>query len=421
MTWSGAGDAKIRDRYQVGAARWAPSYVVRLDGERASSRCARSSPGLRRGLARCAARLSTASPSGSRSSPSSTRSGLGRRQQEPAKPGFRAPPVGAAALYADYERGLPRAAVVRTEADDAARACARDGRTLRRARRSRRPRRARRREWEEGSSRAKDAFEPTSLRDDAAAMQMAQALRARRRDEAAIRCGCREEVALGRGGGGGGTEGLRDRPPGSNTQQHADGGAALAVARSVRARRSRRLGDHDRGRGHDGHARWCRCPCAGLHRRLDARVRLRVRKDGRCRYRVRRRVAFDRGDLEASTAKLRHVTVPREQADVFRMAANREPQSCPLLPGPIDSTTTCGFSSPARSITRRRARPSDRDRRRCGGQVARHHDTARNERHCCAVDCGVHHAVMIDVENLSGRAIEIEVREPDPVARGRRR
>src|SRR5207248_7441258 len=37
-----------------------------------------------------------------------------------------------------------------------------------------------------------------------------------------------------------------------------------------------------------------------------------------------------------ATVKLRHVAVPREQPDVFRVAAIANPHAAPLLPGPID-------------------------------------------------------------------------------------
>ena len=83
----------------------------------------------------------------------------------------------------------------------------------------------------------------------------------------------------------------------------------------------------------------------------------------------------------AGTAKLRHVAVPREQADVFRVAEIVNPFDGPLLPGPIDVYDRGQFlvTSDGRLHAARRDR-RDRARRRSGRQDRAQHRVPRGGR-----------------------------------------
>jgi hypothetical protein len=120
---------------------------------------------------------------------------------------------------------------------------------------------------------------------------------------------------------------------------------------------------------------------------------------------------------KTGTAKLRHVAVPREQADVFRVATIANPLDGPLLPGPIDVydrgqfliTSEVQFTPPGGELE-------------LGLGVDAQVKIARNvEYHEEATGMlrgGLRlvHAIAIDVENVGTRPIEIEVRERVPVA-----
>jgi uncharacterized protein (TIGR02231 family) len=120
---------------------------------------------------------------------------------------------------------------------------------------------------------------------------------------------------------------------------------------------------------------------------------------------------------KAGTAKLRHVAVPREQADAFRVATIANPLDGPLLPGPIDVydrgqfliTSAVEFTPPGGELE-------------LGLGVDPQVKIARNvEYHEEATGMlrgGLRlvHAIAVDVENVGARTIEIEVRERVPVA-----
>jgi len=100
-------DIVLRLEYQVVAARWAPSYVARLDGDRGTLE-------VRAVVAQdtgedwfgVALELSTAEPDRFTQLPELAPQRIGRVQPEPRRPGFCPPPIGADALYADYTRSL---------------------------------------------------------------------------------------------------------------------------------------------------------------------------------------------------------------------------------------------------------------------------------------------------------------------------
>ncbi len=116
--------------------------------------------------------------------------------------------------------------------------------------------------------------------------------------------------------------------------------------------------------------------------------------------------------------KQRHVAVPREQADVFRIAVISNELAGPLLPGPIDVyergrflvTSTIDFTPPGGSVE-------------IGLGVDPTIKIARNaeyrEEAAGVLRGGLRliHAIAIEVENLSSRAIDLDVRERVPIVR----
>src|SRR5207248_10890895 len=101
----GDGSAVVQVEYRVAAARWAPSYVARLDGDaaRVEVRAVVAQNSGEDWLG-AALRLSTAEPEQFAVLPELAPQKIGRRQDAPGKRGFRPPPRGAEALYADYLR-----------------------------------------------------------------------------------------------------------------------------------------------------------------------------------------------------------------------------------------------------------------------------------------------------------------------------
>jgi uncharacterized protein (TIGR02231 family) len=119
-----------------------------------------------------------------------------------------------------------------------------------------------------------------------------------------------------------------------------------------------------------------------------------------------------------STAKLRHVAVPRQEANVFRLAAIENPLAGPLLPGPIDvyDRGTFLITSAAQQTP-----PGATVEIGLGvdAAVKLSRNTEFREEATGVLRGGLrlHHAIKIDVDNLSDRAIELEVRERVPVTR----
>jgi uncharacterized protein (TIGR02231 family) len=117
-------------------------------------------------------------------------------------------------------------------------------------------------------------------------------------------------------------------------------------------------------------------------------------------------------------AAIRHVAVPREQADVFRVAAIANPFEGPLLPGPIDVYDRGQFL-----VT------SEVDHTPPGGtvdvglgvdpavKIARNVEFHEEAAGVLRGALKLVHEITIDIENLSQRPIEVEVRERVPVAR----
>jgi len=105
-----ASTAIVRLRYFVTGARWAPAYTVRLDDTmQAGTLQLRAMVGQETGedWGDVALTLSTANPQHWTELPELKAIRIGRAQPAPARTGWRPPPVGADALYADYDRELP--------------------------------------------------------------------------------------------------------------------------------------------------------------------------------------------------------------------------------------------------------------------------------------------------------------------------
>ncbi|PRP91362.1 hypothetical protein ENSA5_56280 [Enhygromyxa salina] len=100
---------RVKLRYFVAGARWAPAYTLRLDAAmRAATLELRAMVGQSTGedWSDVALTLSTASPQQWTELPELESRRIGRRQPPPAKTGWRPPPLGADELYADYDRSL---------------------------------------------------------------------------------------------------------------------------------------------------------------------------------------------------------------------------------------------------------------------------------------------------------------------------
>ncbi|MCB9592732.1 MAG: DUF4139 domain-containing protein [Sandaracinaceae bacterium] len=103
----GAGEAALRVEYRVDAARWAPTYALRLDRAMGGA-----SLELRAMVAQrtgedwdgVALSLSTASLQAWSELPELASVRIGRRQPKPPKSGWRPPPTGADLLFADHDR-----------------------------------------------------------------------------------------------------------------------------------------------------------------------------------------------------------------------------------------------------------------------------------------------------------------------------
>ncbi|MEJ7603229.1 MAG: DUF4139 domain-containing protein, partial [Kofleriaceae bacterium] len=104
----GVESVTIHLEYLVAAARWAPSYVARIEGDKVGVE-------VRAVVAQATGEdwvgvplwLSTAEPTRFAALPELHAQRIGRRQQPPGRQGFRAPPTGADQLYADFDRERP--------------------------------------------------------------------------------------------------------------------------------------------------------------------------------------------------------------------------------------------------------------------------------------------------------------------------
>ncbi len=421
------GPLEVHLEYVVEAARWVPSYVARITPD------ARAVVELRAAVAQDTGedwsgvplRLSTAEPTRFAPLPELAAQRIGRRQPAMNRGGFRPPPRGAIALYADYERDLARAGrrprsvadevedliVPEPVADAPEIPSAFAGEV-----------------WDEESSAAKERFatpprgtsapparaydqdfddDGIEFEGDLKKRSMAAPKPAPQAMMARLPRAASEAIAV-----------TKPRPPVPRLDYtnlvmappsspsrgtlieppdpHTD---AIAQAVALRVRQVIQLEppagcDDDWSHAYD------------YAYTTDGNVE--VRADGAWHS-----IAVTARPAEVS---LHHVAVPREQADVFRMAAIANPFEGPLLPGPIDVYDNGRFL-----VTSEVEHTPPRARVEIGLGVDPRVKIARNtefEEETTGMLRGslrLHHAVAIDVDNLSGVPVDLEVRERIPV------
>lgn len=479
---SGDGPLVLHLEYLVSAARWAPSYVARLDAERPSGAPADEGG---RGASHPAAveiravvaqdtgedwaavplHLSTAEPSRFAALPELAAQRIGRRQAEPGRAGFRPPPTGADALFADYDRDrqrfAPRAPTARPFT---AGSQFEDGTYMGRPPAPAAPNAAyaglSEEVWDEDSSRAKGAYDTpargaTAFGEIEAYPEEAEAGVELDELKPQAKGGRRLETAAGyarartstvrtpvvpapapqqamaprapRAPGGGGGRGYKAAapPPPPPAAARLDYGELRMAPPSSPSRGRLVPAPPDR------HATAVEQEVAAMQRRVDALAlpagcaaawlhtydyafatdgAVDVRADGAWHS-----IAVT---ARSGGARIRHVAVPREQADVFRVASVENPFTGPLLPGPIDVydrgrflvTSSVGYTPPGASVEIGLGVDP-------AVKIARNTEFREEVGGMLRGALKLIHAIAIDVENLSARAIELEVRERVPVVR----
>lgn len=402
---SGSADVTVRIEYQVAAARWAPSYVARLDGERAMFQ-------LRAVVAQqsgedwtgVALRLSTAEPEQFTQLPELQPQKIGRRQYEPVKRGFREPPVGAAALYADYDRVFPRRGETRTGGLPPAP-----------------PAELAEQVWDEGSSRGKDAYgTPPAM--PAASRSAPMPMAAAATPQKTMMFSLSAQAPGGYAGGAPqspppapstptptprldygnlrmGMPGAPDRGTLTPARSTLDGSLFAPITQAIA-----RIQQLPLPPGHVGE--WSHTYDYAFA--SDGTVD--IASDGAWHS-----IALT---SRSGTAKVRHIAVPREQNDVFRVAALANPFDGPLLPGPIDVydrgqflvTSEVDYTPPGGTVD---VGLGVDPQIKIARNVEFHEEAAGMLRGALRLV----HAVSIDVDNLSQRPIDLEVRERVPVIR----
>jgi hypothetical protein len=422
----GTGSATLHLEYQVAAARWAPSYVARLDGERAVLE-------VRAAVAQATGedwtavrlRLSTAEPEQFGALPELPAQRIGRRQPEPARSGFRAPPAGFAALYDDYLRAFPANRVGDARIGGGGRVPP-----------------------AEAASYGPPAFAPPPsapagragpapvpalgaerMKTRVAALAAPQPMQARVvRSQPELPAGFMMAEAEAEGGDGvmaAASLGnrmmmaprpppprldytnLRMAPPGSpergaliSAPDRLPSGPVIAAVASPLAALS-------------ALALPAGCSASWPHTydyAFATEGAVDVRSDGAWHS-----IAVT---ARPATAKLRHVAVPREQTDVFRLASIANPLPGPLLPGPVDVYDRGKFLiTSAVEHT-----PPDATVEIGLGvdpavKLARNTEFREEAAGMLRGGLRLHHAIAIDVDNRSDRAIDLEVRERLPVTR----
>jgi hypothetical protein len=418
----GSGSATLYLEYQVAAARWAPSYVARIDGERVVFEVrAVVAQATGEDWTAVRLRLSTAEPEQFGALPELPAQRIGRRQPEPVRAGFRAPPGGVAALYDDYLRAFPSGRAGDAPSGGAG---------------SRVPPGE---IWDEESSRAKPAFAPPPPRAPAAiaALAPAPAPHAKTIIASGMPLAGPAEVARTTLASAppGGFARKRAAPPPPPEPEEAPRRALAPPRLDYTNLRMAPPGSPQRGALIPAPDR---LPSAAVlvavsHPR-DALNALPL-PDG-CSaswphtydYAFATDGAVDvRSDgawhaiavtARPATAKLRHVAVPREQADVFRMASIANPLPGPLLPGPVDVydrgkfliTSAVEHTPPDAAVEIGLGVDP-------AVKLARNTEFREEATGVLRGGLRLHHAIAIDVDNRSDRAIDLEVRERLPVTR----
>lgn len=441
-----SGPITLHLEYLVDAARWAPSYVARIDGDRVALE-------LRAVVAQDTGedwgsvplKLSTAEPTRFATLPELAMQRIGRRQQEPARAGFRAPPSGADTLYADYDRELvPQRK--RSEAEQAskhalakndlrrspvphAKVPPRDEPAPPREQTFERPETFKQEVWDEDSSAAKEAFSTPARGVPMPIIAAAPAPQQQARQELARKSlRARTAVERPRGEMSGGGAAANDATP--LVIEPPIPTVLLDYGNLVMAPPSSPV----RGRlvpAEDAY----RHSIAALVAQGRARIAGLALPRG---YREEWSHAYDYAfatdgavDIRAdggwhsiavtglaTTAKLHHVAVPREQADVFRVATFANPFAGPLLPAPIDVydrgrflvTSSVEYTPPSAPVdVGLGVDPAVK--------IARNSEFHEEAAGMLRGALKLVHVIVVEIENVSGRAVELEVRERLPVTR----
>jgi hypothetical protein len=407
---TGRGTGTIRLEYQVAAARWAPSYVARLDGTQTRFE-------LRAVVAQdsgedwtgVSLRLSTAEPARFAPLPELAAQRIGRRQVEPARRGFRAAPTGAEQLYGDYDRTFPRAlprTFTAAPFDDSTyegRAPAAPEEDLAAQ------------VWDEDSSHAKGVYpEPERKKRRLAAPPAAAETVFAARSYDKTRAGGGGAIAAPAPPGGAPLRArtLDEKPvprldygnlvmAGASA---AERGRLVALPAPAAVETSSRVDQLALPAGHVDE--WAH----SYDYAFESDGTVDVASDGAWHS-----VALT---ARAGTASVRHVAVPREQQAVFRVAEVTNPFDGPLLPGPIDVYDRGQFL-----VT------SEVDYTAPGGHVevglgvdpavkiARNAEFHEEAAGMLRGALRLVHAIAIEIDNASQRTIDLEVRERIPVTR----
>jgi hypothetical protein len=463
---SAVGELRVAIEYRVAAARWTPSYVARIDGAQARVEI-RAAVAQRTGedWTGVALALSTAQPDQFAPLPELSPLKIGRRQRTPAKLGFRAPPAGVEALFVDYDRSAPGGAKGDAGGPRGALEASLDARDIT----ARVPKRAITDVvWDEESSRAKQAFHtppqgapafgstvaapPLSMpppaarpmsvpmpRSAPAPKKLARTVAARsgvaKDEKSHERIEPETTRSAPRGGGGGDGSALSDAFDLAEAAASPASEGELVPRLDYTALRMASADSATRGQlvptrasvfevAADDAVEADVARLAGLPLPAGCRVGWADGYDYAFVADGTVDVPSDGGwhalaiTAKPSTVAVRHVAVPREQPDVFRLATIVNPHDAPLLPGPIDIydggafliTSHVELTPPGASVD-------------VGLGVDAMVKIARNatfHEEATGMLRGalrLVHAVTVEVDNRSARALELEVRERIPVVK----
>ena len=432
-----AHEIVVHVEYQVTAARWAPSYVARIEGERVKLEVrAVVAQDTGEDWLAVPLRLSTAEPERFSLLPELAPQKIGRRQQEPVKGGFRAPPAGADALYADYERELrpKRAATAEArrfqggQGEDSTYEGARPAAPAANAAPARQsaPDTFATEVWDEESSRGKEAFStpPKGFQMTELGRGMPPPAPQPAKKPSSLVLGM-DHVRRKRAASSRGELPAEIAAPVGPATPRLDYGNLVMAPPSSPARGTLAPRPPDRHASaiatelSTAQTRLTTLPLpSGYHTDWTHTYDYAFVTDGAVDVKADGAWHSIPVTAKPGAAKLRHVAVPREQADVFRVAELVNPLPGPLLPGPIDVydrgrflvTSEVDYTPPGAPVEVGLGVDA-------AVKIARNTEFREEKTGMLGGGLRLHHAIAIDVENLSGRAIELELRERVPVAR----
>ena len=400
---STTGTIEIHLEYFVPVARWAPSYVARFDGDRVRIE-------MRAVVAQTSGedwtgtslRVSTAEPEQLSDLPELAAQRIGRRQLPPARRGFRPPPDGSEALFADYDHAFPPAGK-RFTADSVFDDSTYEGRVP-----------------EPPPPPAMPSAMPMSLPVGAAAPGAAlskevwdeESSRARPFDKARLDNALADERKR--------APTAPEAPPIPRLDytnlvmampSSAQRGRLVPAPAPTDPEVTRRIGRATAVLGALALPPGCAAQWAHAYDyAFVADGKVDVRSDG----------AWHALPITAapSTTTIRHVAVPREQLDVFRVATFANPFAGPLLAGPIDVYDRGQFllaskldgAPPAGSVEIGLGVDG-------AVKIARNTEFHEEATGMLRGALRLVHAITIDIDNLTAHSIELEIRERIPVTR----